>query len=82
MCVYINKAFLQIQSWSLFVVQEEHQLSLSGEQSKVAEVEERLQQQALREEQLVTSLENKLSGLSKTVGDYERQHDQDKTTIQ
>ena len=52
------------------------------EQSKVTEAEERLQQQALREEQLVTSLENKLSGLSKTVGEYERQHDQDKTTIQ
>ena len=48
----------------------------------MAEAEERLQQQALHEEQLVTSLENKLSGLSKTVGDYERQHDQDKTTIQ
>ena len=57
-------------------------MSLSMEQSKVTEAEERLQQQALREEQLVTSLESKLSGLSKTVGDYERQHDQDKTTIQ
>ena len=48
----------------------------------MTDAEERLQQQALREEQLVTSLENKLSGLSKTVGDYERQHDQDKTMIQ
>jgi len=57
-------------------------LSLSKEQSKVAEAEERLQQQALHEEQLVTNLENKLSSLSKTVGDYERQHDQDKTTMQ
>ena len=48
----------------------------------MTEAEERLQHQALHEEQLVTSLENKLSGLSQTVGDYERQHEQDKTTIQ
>lgn len=57
-------------------------MSLNREQLKVTEVEERLQQQAFREEQLVTNLENKLSDLSKTVGDYERHHDQDKATIQ
>lgn len=55
---------------------------MTVEESKLTEAEERIQQQALRDEQLVTSLENKLSTLSKTVGDYERQHEQDKTTIQ
>ena len=55
---------------------------MGREQSRVSEVEDRLQQQALREEQLVTSLENKVSSLSNTIGEYERQHDQDKTTIQ
>lgn len=55
---------------------------MAREQSRVSEVEDRLQQQAAREEQLVTNLESKVSSLSKTIGDYERQHDQDKTTIQ
>jgi len=55
---------------------------MAREQSRVSEVEDRLQQQALREEQLVTSLENKVSSLSKTIGEYERQHDQDKIAIQ
>ncbi|XP_065913042.1 GRIP and coiled-coil domain-containing protein 1-like isoform X4 [Dysidea avara] len=63
-------------------LKEEHLHVMAREQSRVSEVEDRLQQQALREEQLVISLENKVSSLSNKIGEYERQHDQDKTTIQ
>ena len=74
-------AYLSVHVFVCLHLQQHHAEAIEMEQRRANEAEERLRLQAQHEERRVATLENRLSELSDTVGNYDRQREGDQMAI-